>query len=120
MSITSKKRDKDKDVIESTGVQASTDGTTGKADIGTGTSVRTTNIIDTQEAPSRTADKVSRRDDITNNLEEAMIAPTSQSTDNILTEPTMTPSSFDQYPYEQNYQWQREKQQSKILRQIEK
>jgi hypothetical protein len=71
MSISTKKKDKDKDTKGPSAIEASSDYTIGTAEV----SVGTTNIADTQEAPSRTADKVARRDDdITNNREETTIS----------------------------------------------
>ena len=116
MSISTKKKDKDKDTKGSSAIEASSDYTIGTAEVSAGT----TNIVDTQEAPSRTADKVARRDDdITNNREETTISSPSPSQVNMPTEPTATTSSFDQYQYQQNYQQQRDQQQSEINRALD-
>ena len=116
MSISTEKKDKDKDTKGSSVIEASSDHTIGTAEVSTGT----TNIVDTQEAPSRTADKLARRDDdITNNREETTISSPSPSQDNMPTEPTVATSSFDQYQYQQNYQQQRDQQQSEINRALD-
>jgi hypothetical protein len=114
MSISTKKRDKD--TKGSSAIEESSDYTIGTTEVSAGT----TNIVDTQEAPSRTVDKVARRDDITNNREETMISSPSPSQVNMPTEPTVTTSSFDQYQHQQqNYQQQSEEQQSKINRALD-
>lgn len=115
MSTSTKKKDKDKDTKGSSGIEAGSDYTIGTTEVSAGT----TNIIDTQEAPSRTADKVARRDDFTNNREETMISSPSPSQVNISTEPTLTTWSFDQYQYQQNYQQLRGQQQSEINRALD-
>ena len=48
MSISTKKKDKDKDTKGSSAIEASSDYTIGTAEVSAGT----TNIVDTQEAPS--------------------------------------------------------------------
>ena len=48
-----------------------------------------------------------------------MISSPSSSQVNMPTEPTATPSSFDQYQYQQNYQQPRDQQQSEINRALD-
>ena len=116
MSISSKKKDKDKDTKEASGIKSSTDYTIGT----TGEEVGITNTMESPEVHSGTADKIAM-EDITNKIEEEMISSSSPSYDNLPVEPTVatSSSSFNQYQYEQNYQQQREKQQSEINRALE-
>jgi hypothetical protein len=117
MSISSKKKDKDKDTKEASGIKSSTDYTIGTA----GEEVGITNTMESSEVPLRTADKVAM-EDITNKIEEEMISSSSSSYYNLPIEPTVsTPSSsFNQYQYEQNYQQQqREERQSEVNRALE-
>ena len=99
MSISTKKRDKDKDTKGSSAIEASSDYTIGTAEVSAGT----TNVVDTQEAPSRTADKVAGKDDdITNNREETTISSPSPSQVSMPEEPiATTSSSFNQYQYQE-------------------
>jgi hypothetical protein len=112
MSISSKKKDKEKDTREASGIGASTDYTIGIAGGGAG-------ITDASGLHPTTAGKVARRDDITNNREETMISSPSPSYDNTPAEPTVSTSSFNQHQYQQNYQQLREQQQSEMNRALD-
>ena len=120
MSISSKKKDKDKDkdkdTKEASGIKSSTDYTIGT----TGEEVGITNTMESPEVHSGTADRIAM-EDITNKIEEEMISSSSPSYDNLPIEPTVatSSSSFNQYQYEQNYQQQREEQQSEVNRALE-
>ena len=126
ISISSRKKDKDrdKDTKGSSGIKASNDYTIGKA----GEEVGITNTVRSSEVHSETADKAAIEDvtskieeDVTSKVEEEMISSSSPSYDNPPTEPTVatTSRSFDHQRYAQNYQQQREEQQSEINRALE-
>src|SRR5215217_2326806 len=126
MSLGSKKKDKDKDAKGASVGEASANYTIGSV----GGEERNTNTTSKQEPPSTTTNnKLSTREDTSNTQRETITSPSpsSPSQDEISTalmmataassSSTFTSASKDvpyQYQYQQNYQPQREEQQSGI------